>query len=204
MAAMSMFLIISTAWAVIALVLLIVAWWMVRVGRIMLHRNIMILLTAGAWTFVINYIFVQRYSGDLGSFPSEYVPWMALHGSLGLVPLIGATCLVVSQIDVEPEQVQHPFQSAPQGIWPHVHCGLVSYPSWRQIQCNLPALISDAERSCFAHPIFRAPFVVIEDAGYTKSSKWRIRVRRRVRHPRVRVPPWRAGRRPAPPVPRHI
>lgn len=98
MAAMSMFLIISTAWAVIALVLLIVAWWMVRVGRIMLHRNIMILLTAGAWTFVINYIFVQRYSGDLGSFPSEYVPWMALHGSLGLVPLIGATCLVVSRL----------------------------------------------------------------------------------------------------------
>lgn len=94
----AMFLIISTAWAVIALVLLIVAWWLARVGRIVLHRNIMILLAAGAWIFIINYIFVQRYGGELGSFPSEYVPWMALHGSLGLVPLIGATCLVVGRL----------------------------------------------------------------------------------------------------------
>jgi uncharacterized membrane protein YozB (DUF420 family) len=52
MAAMSTFLIISTAWAVIALVLLIVAWWLARVGRIVLHRNIMILLTVGAWIFM--------------------------------------------------------------------------------------------------------------------------------------------------------
>ncbi len=95
---MSMFLIISTAWAVVALVLLIAAWWLIRVGRIAPHRNIMILLTAGAWIFVINYIFVQRYGGELGPLPSEYVPWMALHGSLGLVPLIGATCLVVGRL----------------------------------------------------------------------------------------------------------
>ena len=54
------------------------------------------------------------------------------------------------QIDDGSEQVQHPFQSAPQSIWPHVHCGLVLYPSWRHIQCNLPALMRDAERSCFA------------------------------------------------------
>jgi uncharacterized membrane protein YozB (DUF420 family) len=93
-----MFLIISTAWAVIALVLLIVAWWLARIGRTVLHRNIMILLTAGAWIFIFNYIFLQRYGGELESFPREYVPWMALHGSLGLVPLIGATCLVVGRL----------------------------------------------------------------------------------------------------------
>ncbi len=93
-----MFIIISTAWAVIALVLLIVAWRLARAGRIVPHRNIMILLTAGAWIFIINYIFVQRYGGEPGSFPIEYVPWMALHGSLGLVPLIGATCLVVGRL----------------------------------------------------------------------------------------------------------
>ena len=98
MVAMSVFLIISTAWAVIALVLLIVAWRLARAGRIVLHRNIMILLTTGAWIFIINYIFVQRYGGGIGPFPSEYVPWIALHGSLGLVPLIGATCLVVGRL----------------------------------------------------------------------------------------------------------
>ncbi len=95
---MSSFLIISTTWAVTALVLLIVAWRLVRVGRIVAHRNIMILLTVGAWIFITNYIFVQRYGGDFRSFPSEYIPWIALHGSLGLVPLIGATCLVVGRL----------------------------------------------------------------------------------------------------------
>ena len=57
---MSMFLIISTAWAVIARMLLIVAWWLVRVGRIVLHRNIMILVAVGAWVFIVNYNFWQR------------------------------------------------------------------------------------------------------------------------------------------------
>jgi uncharacterized membrane protein YozB (DUF420 family) len=99
MAAMSVFLIISTVWAVIALLLLIVAWRAARMGTIALHRNIMILLTAGAWIFIFNYIFVQRYGGgDPVPFPREYVPWIALHGSLGLVPLIGASCLVLGRL----------------------------------------------------------------------------------------------------------
>lgn len=94
---MSAFLIVSTAWAVIALALLIIAWRLAHVGRTGLHRNIMILLTVGAWIFIINYIFLQRYDGELGSFPREYVPWMALHGSLGLIPLFGATCLIAGR-----------------------------------------------------------------------------------------------------------
>jgi uncharacterized membrane protein YozB (DUF420 family) len=98
MAVLSMFLIISTAWAFIALVLLIVAWRLARAGKVVQHRNIMILLTAGAWIFIINYLFVQRYGGEFGAFPREYVPWIALHGSLGLVPLIGASCLVAGRL----------------------------------------------------------------------------------------------------------
>ena len=98
MMAMSTFLIISTIWAVIALALLVIAWWLARLGRTKLHRNIMIFLTLGAWIFVLNYLFAQRYGGDPVSFPREYVPWIALHGSLGLVPLIGATCLVLARL----------------------------------------------------------------------------------------------------------
>ncbi|MBT6139729.1 MAG: DUF420 domain-containing protein [Rhodospirillaceae bacterium] len=94
---MSTFLIISTVWAVVALVLLTVAWWLARVGKTVPHRIIMILLTVGAWVFIINYIFGQRYGGG-GSLPREYIPWMALHGSMGLVPLIGATCLVLGRL----------------------------------------------------------------------------------------------------------
>lgn len=95
---MSMFLIISTAWAVIAVVLLVVAWRLARAGRIAAHRNIMIVLTAGAWVFVLNYLFVQRYGGGFQPIPSAYIPWMALHGTLGLVPLIGASCLVAGRL----------------------------------------------------------------------------------------------------------
>lgn len=58
----------------------------------------MILLTVGAWIFITNYIFVQRHDGDYSSFPREYIPWIALHGSLGLIPLIGATCLVAGRL----------------------------------------------------------------------------------------------------------
>ncbi|MDP6343152.1 MAG: hypothetical protein QF491_06430, partial [Alphaproteobacteria bacterium] len=40
----------------------------------------------------------QRYGGEAASFPRQYIPWVALHGSLGLVPLIGATCLVAGRL----------------------------------------------------------------------------------------------------------
>ncbi len=95
---MPMFLIISTVWAVIALVLLVVAWWLARTGRIVLHRSIMILLTAGAWIFIVNYLLAQRYGGEVRPFPREYIPWIAVHGSMGLVPLIGGTCLVAGRL----------------------------------------------------------------------------------------------------------
>ncbi len=73
-AAMSMFLVISTTWAVIALVMLIVAWRLIRTGKITPHRNIMILLTAGAWVFIFNYLFVQRYGAGLEPIPPEHIP----------------------------------------------------------------------------------------------------------------------------------
>lgn len=95
---MSIFLVISTSWAVIALALLIKSWRLARAGKVVPHRNIMILLTVGAWIFIINYLFAHRYGGEVRSFPVEYVPWIALHGSLGLVPLIGASCLVAGRL----------------------------------------------------------------------------------------------------------
>ncbi len=129
-AGMSMFHIISTAWAVIALVLLIVAWQLARVGRIEMHRNIMILLTAGAWVFIVNYIFVQRYGEDAAPFPSVYIPWMALHGSLGLIPFIGATCLVVGRLMAGRSKLSNHFNQHHKAygctfivIWVFTHLG---------------------------------------------------------------------------------
>jgi len=91
-------MIISTAWAFLAMILLITSWRLARAGKTTAHRNIMILLTIGAWVFIINYIFMQRYSEGHGSIPREYIPWIAFHGTLGLIPLIGATCLVASRM----------------------------------------------------------------------------------------------------------
>jgi uncharacterized membrane protein YozB (DUF420 family) len=96
---MSLFLAISTIWAVVAIVLLIFSWRLARAGKIRVHKTLMTLLTLGAWVFVASYLFTQRY-GDAAAipFPKEHVIWMAVHGTIGLIPLVGATCLIVSRV----------------------------------------------------------------------------------------------------------
>jgi uncharacterized membrane protein YozB (DUF420 family) len=96
---MSLFLVISTIWAVTAIVLLGFSWRLARTAKIHVHKTLMILLTLGAWVFVASYLFTQRY-GDAAAipFPKEHVIWMAVHGTIGLIPLVGATCLIVSRV----------------------------------------------------------------------------------------------------------
>lgn len=96
---MSLFLAISTIWAVAAIVLLAFSWRLARKENIRVHKTLMILLTLGAWVFVATYLFTQRY-GDAAAipFPKEHVIWMAVHGTIGLIPLVGATCLIVSRV----------------------------------------------------------------------------------------------------------
>ena len=96
---MSLFLAISTIWAIAAIVLLVFSWRLARTGKIRVHKTLMILLTLGAWVFVASYLFTQRY-GDAAAipFPKEHVIWMAVHGTIGLIPLVGATCLIVSRV----------------------------------------------------------------------------------------------------------
>lgn len=95
---MSLFNIIATIWAVISFTLLVLAWRMAVAKKIKLHRNLMIFLTTGAWVFIANYLFLRPYRGEALSIPEEYIIWMAFHGTAGLIPLIGATCLVISRI----------------------------------------------------------------------------------------------------------
>jgi len=96
---MSLFLAISTIWAVAAIVLLVFSWRLARTGKIRVHKTLMILLTLGAWVFVASYLFTQRY-GDAAAipFPKEHVIWMAVHGTIGLIPLVGATCLIIGRV----------------------------------------------------------------------------------------------------------
>lgn len=89
---------ISAAWGVLSLGLLWIAWRAAVAKKWSLHRNLMLLLTLGAWAFIAGYLLRYRQPGAMPEIDPAYVPWLALHGTLGLVPLLGATTLVVSRL----------------------------------------------------------------------------------------------------------
>lgn len=95
---MSIYSVLTTTWAVTALILLIVSWRGAARGEIKKHKLLMIFLTAGAWIFVINYISQRQYQVSETPFPKEYIPWIAFHGTVGLIPLLGATLLIINRI----------------------------------------------------------------------------------------------------------
>ena len=85
---------LSLVWGVISLALLWIAWRAIVAEKLRLHRNLMVLLTVGAWLFIAGYLAHYRQPSTLPQMDPAYVPWIALHGTLGLVPLVGATVLV--------------------------------------------------------------------------------------------------------------
>lgn len=87
----------SLSWAVISLALLWIAWRAVAAEKLRLHRTLMVLMTAGAWLFIAGYLARYRQPGALPEIDPAYLPWLALHGTLGLVPLFGATTLVIAR-----------------------------------------------------------------------------------------------------------
>lgn len=95
---MSLFLIISTVWAAISFALLVFAWRLAVAGKTTLHKYLMIFLTFGAWVFIASYLFQRPYGTEVISLPREFIIWIALHGTVGLIPPIGAICLVTSRI----------------------------------------------------------------------------------------------------------
>ncbi len=92
-----LFLSIGSAWAIIALALLVLAWHAARTKSFNLHRKIMVFLTIAAWVFLALYLVRYRYPELTPSIPPEYIPWLALHGTVALFPLIGATLMVISR-----------------------------------------------------------------------------------------------------------
>ncbi len=95
----TVFLVIGLIWAFVAFALLIISWRAATRGDIRLHKPLMLVLTAGAWIFMAAYI--ARYAlieGGSPEVPSHLVPWLAVHGSAGLVPLFGSTALVAARL----------------------------------------------------------------------------------------------------------
>jgi len=85
-------------WAVLSLPLLFIAWWSAARGNTATHRGLMIFLTLAAWVFIISYLMQYRSPGEITPVPPEYVPWVAIHGTVGLLPLIGASILVWARL----------------------------------------------------------------------------------------------------------
>ncbi len=88
---------LSAAWGILSLGLLWIAWRAAVAKNQSLHRNMMVLLTLGAWVFIASYLLRYRQPSEMPEIDPAYIPWLALHGTLGLVPLLGATTLVISR-----------------------------------------------------------------------------------------------------------
>lgn len=84
-------------WSVIAMALLLFAWRAARQGNKRQHQVIMVFLTLAAWGFIVIYLMGYGNKDAVPSIPAKYIPWIALHGSIALIPLIGATVLVISR-----------------------------------------------------------------------------------------------------------
>ena len=67
-------------------------------GKIRAHKGLMIFLTLGAWVFISGYFFNQSYDMREQTLPVAFIIWIAFHGTIGLLVLIGASGLVISRL----------------------------------------------------------------------------------------------------------
>ena len=87
------------AWALVSTALLFVAWWFIRHGQVVRHKTVMIILVVGGWLFVSSYVLRYRIPDFIHiEVPRNMIPWLAFHGTIGLIPLIGATFLIWSRL----------------------------------------------------------------------------------------------------------
>ena len=100
-----MFLTLSAIWSLIALCLLMYAWISIKHGRVRLHSRIMMFLTVVAWLFIAGYLSGYQASPQRHEIDTEWIPWFAIHGTGGLIVLLGASLLVLSRLLAKNDQV---------------------------------------------------------------------------------------------------
>ena len=94
-----LFLQLTLAWGVLSLFLLILAWRKAAGGNTAVHRMLMIMLTVGAWLFVLSYLLRFIIPGyNAPDIPKRLIPWFVIHGTVGTFILLGATALVYARI----------------------------------------------------------------------------------------------------------
>ncbi|MCP4469145.1 MAG: DUF420 domain-containing protein [Gammaproteobacteria bacterium] len=92
------FLYVGIVWAFISLGLLLLAWRAVTQGNVQLHKRLMIFLAVMAWVFIAAYLLRYKIPGAIPEIAPQYIPWIAIHGTIALVPLFGATCLILARL----------------------------------------------------------------------------------------------------------
>jgi len=98
---MTLFLILTSIWAVLSLLLLALSWNLIRIGDIKWHRNLMIFLSIAGLIFTIVYLVKQTWYAPL-QLPDGYYPWLVIHGISGLIPMIGAFTLIIARLYAKP------------------------------------------------------------------------------------------------------
>ncbi len=94
-----LFLQLTLAWGVLSLFLLILAWRKAAGKNIAVHKMLMIMLTVGAWLFVFSYLLRFIIPGyNAAEIPQSLIPWFAIHGTVAVFPLFGATALIYARI----------------------------------------------------------------------------------------------------------
>ncbi|HKZ45771.1 MAG TPA: DUF420 domain-containing protein [Thermodesulfobacteriota bacterium] len=94
------FLIVAAIWGVVAMALLLTAWWCAHQRRCKWHRRLMLFLTIGAWLFIINYMMIRYYIPGSAPpvIPRHLILWFAIHGTMGMFLLILVTLVVWSRV----------------------------------------------------------------------------------------------------------
>ena len=93
------FLIAATVWGVIAMTLLLTAWWCAYQRCCKWHRRLMIFLTIGAWLFLLSYMIRYYTPGNTPpAIPTHLSLWFAIHGTMGMFSLISVTLVVWSRV----------------------------------------------------------------------------------------------------------
>lgn len=93
------YIILSACWGVIAVILLLYSWTCARGGNHILHRQLMVFLTIAALIFIAGYFLTEYvFATEPMSIPDKLIPWVALHGTLALVPLVAGPVILWSRL----------------------------------------------------------------------------------------------------------
>lgn len=57
-----------------------------------------------AWLFIVSYLLRYRFPELNRDIPREYILWFAAHGTIALLPLIGASILVFARLRLSATQ----------------------------------------------------------------------------------------------------